>query len=337
MARLDALNARIGARRARLLDLAALRAVLAAPTPEARLERLRESAAGAALPADLGGVAAAPARAEAALRAAQREEALRLLDRAEGRRARGLLRAFLGLEEAEAVKAVLRGVAHGAPIDATLAAAPPAPDLPDAALRAAATAPHAGRRASTPWRRPARPSRPPRARRSRRGATLAVLELAADCAAHARARTACRRAGEDGRILARHLADRADARNAATLLALEGAAPAVGLLARRAAPASTRRPLAALAADEPSAARRAVAVAFDLAPGALATPWAADVALEGAVLAPLRREARQRPLSLAVVLRHLLERRLEVRRAALVLRASAVGLPGDEILDLVEA
>lgn len=335
MARLDRLNGRIGARRARLLDLAAFRAVLAAATTEARLERLRESAAGAALPADLGAGAAALARAEAALRAAQREEALRLLDQVEGRRARGLLRAFLGLEEAEAVKAVLRGVAHGAPIDATLAAAPPAPDLPDAVLRAAAATPHLA--AALDALAAAGSAVAAAAREALEGgSTLAALELAADRAAHARARSACRRAGEDGRILARHLGDRVDARNAATLLALEGAAPSSGCWLA----GGTRfdeAALAALAAEEPSAARRALEVAFDLSPGALATPWGAAVALEGAVLAPLRREARQLPLSLAVPLRHLLERRLEVRRAALLLRASAVGLPGEEILDLVEA
>jgi V/A-type H+-transporting ATPase subunit C len=39
----------------------------------------------------------------------------------------------------------------------------------------------------------------------------------------------------------------------------------------------------------------------------------------------------------AVPLRHLLERRAEVRRAALVLRAAAIGLPGEELLSLVEA
>lgn len=334
MARLDRLNGRIGARRARLLDLAAFRAVLAAATTEARLERLRESAAGEALPADLGAGAAALARAEAALRAAQREEALRLLEQVEGRRARGLLRAFLGLEEAEAVKAVLRGVAHGAPIDATLAAAPPAPDLPDA-VRAAAATPHLA--AALDALAAAGSAVAAAAREALEGgSTLAALELAADRAAHARARSACRRAGEDGRILARHLGDRVDARNAATLLALEGAAPSSGCWLA----GGTRfdeAALAALAAEEPSAARRALEAAFTLSPGALATPWGAAVALEGALLAPLRREARQRPLSLAVPLRHLLERRLEVRRAALLLRASAVGLPGEEILDLVEA
>lgn len=335
MARLDRLNARLGARRPALLDGPALRAVLAGATTEARLERLRATAAGAALPAELGAGAVALTRAESALQAARQAEASWVLGEAEGRRARRLLRAYLGLDEAEAVKAILRGVTHGAPLDATLAAAPPSPALPAAALRAAAAAPGveaaldlliaAGSEVATAARAALAD-----------GAAWPAVELAADRAAYARAAAACRRAGEDGRILAAHLADRVDARNAATLLALAGAPPAEPCWLAGGARLDEAT-LAALAAEEPARARAELAAALGLPAEALATPWGADTALERALLAPVRREARRLPLSLAVPLRHLLERRAEVRRAAVVLRAAAIGVAGEELLDLVEA
>lgn len=334
MARLDRLNARLGARRPALLDGSALRALLAGVTTEARLERLRGTALGAALPAELGAGAVAMARAESALQAARQAEAAWLLGEAEGRRARGLLRAFLGLDEAEAVKAVLRGVAHGAPIDATLAAAPPSPALPLATLRAAAAAP--GVDAALDLLIAAGSEVAAAARAAVAAAAWPAVELAADRAAYARAEAACHRAGEDGRILAAHVADRVDARNVATLLALAGAPPAEACWL----PGGARldeATLAALAAEEPARARAEVAAAFGLRPEALETPWGADTALEGALLAPVRRASRRLPLSLAVPLRHLLERRAEVRRAAVVLRAAAIGVAGEELLDLVEA
>lgn len=337
MARLDRLNARVGARRPGLLGPAALRELLARPGPEARLELLRASAAGAALPAEPGAGPAALVRCEAALRAAREDEALRLLPEAEGRRARELLRAFLDLDEAAAVKAVVRGVAHGAPIDAILAAAPASPGLAEDVLRAAASAtdlPAALDRlvdAGSTVAAAAREALPPPGRPG----ALAAVELAADRAAFERAGRACRRGGEDARILARHLSARVDARNAATLLLLAGAPAADCWL-----PGGERlgaQALGALAAAGPEAARRAVAEAFGLPEDALASPWGAEQALEAALIAPLRREARRLPLSLAVPLWYLLQRRAEVRRAALVLRGAAVGIAGEELLDLVEA
>jgi V/A-type H+-transporting ATPase subunit C len=80
-----------------------------------------------------------------------------------------------------------------------------------------------------------------------------------------------------------------------------------------------------------------VARAFDLVVAALARRWAAERALEDAVLRPLLREARRRPLSLAVPLSFLLARRAEVGRVAVVLRGASLGLPADELLDLAEA
>lgn len=335
MARLDLANARVAAWRTRLASNATLRELLARGTLDARLEVLR-AATGA--PAGAPGGPEPLAGVEAELRAGVRRAAERILRDAEGRRPRRLLAAFLALDEAEAVKAVVRGVALGAPLGEIVAAAPPTPALPEAALREAAAAADVGAALAILGARgslvavavlDALPSGP--------AIGLAPLELAADRAAIARARRACRGGGEDAAILARHLEDRVDLRNALTLLALGGASPAADpfLAGGRRLSLPALRALAS--SRDAAAAGAAIAEAFGLRPRELATPWAAERALEDAIAEPLRRDARARPLSLAVPLAYLLARRAEVRRVALVLRGAALGLPADEILDVAEA
>jgi V/A-type H+-transporting ATPase subunit C len=333
VARLDCANARIGARRARLLGAGSLRDLLARPSSEARVELLRALPVGAALPAELGDDPLAAV--EAALREGWRRDALGILAAAEGARARALLEAWLRLDEAAAVKAVLRGVAKRVPVDDALAAAPPTPALPEEALRRAAAAltveeavavlAEAGSTLAGPLRR--------ELPLGVEGSVL-PLEIAADRAAVEQARRACRRRGEDGALLLRHLQDRVDVRNAETLLALAGAAPAVDAFVaggRRLPETEFRR----LAGSGAAAMRSGLSLLF---PGAgAAAPWAAARALERALVVPLRREARSRPLSIAVPLAYLAERRAEVRRVALVLRGAALELPAEEILALVEA
>jgi V/A-type H+-transporting ATPase subunit C len=334
VARLDLANARVCAWRARLLRNDTLRELLARGTLEARLDVLR------AATCDLEGGTGGPdalAAAEASLRAGVRRAAARLLRDVEGRRARVLLAAFLALDEAAAVKAVARGVALGASLDVIVASAPPTPALPEPVLREAAAAADLGAAlASLASAGSAIAAAVLEARPAAGDGGLAALELAADRAAHARARSACRRGGEDAAVLARHLEDRADVRNALTLLALAGAPPAADpfLAGGRRLPLAMLRALAG--SRDAGAACAAVAKVFGLSAGAVATPWAAERALEEAVLARLHREARRRPLSLAVPLAYLLARCAETRRAALVLRGASLGLPADEILDLAE-
>jgi V/A-type H+-transporting ATPase subunit C len=336
VARLDYANARIGARRARLLGREALHAVLARSTQEARVEALRASPLGPCIPREVGTGDEALGVIERALRADVRREALAILAYAEGRRARALLAAFLGLEEAVAVKSVLRGVVHGAPIDVALASAPVVPELPEASLRAAAAASTLDDAVATLERAGstvAAAVRPELPGFSQDG--LLPLEIAADRAAIARATAVARVRGEDAALLSAYLADRVDGRNAATLLALAGSAGAEWFVpgGRRIAEQSFRT----LAGAPAEAVRAAVEAAFPGVAPAAAEPWAVDRALEQAALAPLWREMRRRPLSIAVPLAYLLARRAEVTRVALVLRGAALGLPGDEILDLVEA
>lgn len=336
MARLDYANARLGARRARLLGAAGLREVLARPSLEARIDLLRRTGLAAVLP---DGPGPDPLGAcEAALREGWRREAARVLAGVEGERPRALLAAFLGLDDAAAAKAALRAAARGTPADRALAAAPPTPGLPEVALRAAAEAP--GLAQAIERLAAAAPLLGAALRAALPGSAagdLLPIEVAADRAVVARARAAATGNGEDREVLRRHLGDRVDARNAATLLALAGLPPRADafLEGGRRLGEGEFRALAGAAAD---AVRAAVA---RLVPGggegALATPWGADLALERAWIAPLRREARVRPLSLAVPLAYLAERRAEVRRVALLLRGAELGLAGDELLDLVEA
>lgn len=338
MARLDLVNARAAARRSRLLGDRGLQALALRAGLGARLEALRATPWGDGLPA---GDAPPLADVEAALREAQRREAAWLAALAEGAAAGRALRAFLSLADADAVKALLRGVAAAAPPERILAAAPPSPGLPaDALARAAAAGDLGGAVAAlaaaghplAPALEAALPEVP------RRGVTC--LEVACAAAAAAAVRRAARRAGEDGAVLLRHLAERADAANAALLLALAGAGPRAREAAAQLLDGGGRLPPAAAAAllgAAPEAVRAALAAAFPGAAGALADPAAADLALERRLLASARRAARAAPLSLAVPLAYLLERRAEGRRIALLLRAGALELPPDEVLGLLEA
>jgi V/A-type H+-transporting ATPase subunit C len=165
---------------------------------------------------------------------------------------------------------------------------------------------------------------------------LAGAELAADAAAILRARAACRGRGEDARVMADALADLADARNAATLLVLAGKVPTSPpwIPGGRRWDAARLDHLARSGAEP---ARLALAAGLEVPAAALESAAGAERALEAARVRALRREARARPLSLAVPLAYLAARREEVRRIALVLRGVAVGVEADELLDLVEA
>jgi V/A-type H+-transporting ATPase subunit C len=341
VSRLDYANARVGARRARLLGPGTFRELLAHPTLEGRLAMLRDTAAGAALPgvaaAAPGGEAASLGPVEAGLREALAREELRILADAEGGRARALLAAVLGIEEATSVKAIVRGVAHGATVERILAAALPAPGLGPERLREAAASTSVERALAAlaaGGSEVAVAAQVALALRAKHG--LLPLELAADRAAFARAAAAARGPGEDAAIVRAHLEDRVDARNAATLLALAGAAPGADAFVAggRRLPEPAFR---ALAGAPPPELRAGLAARFRGEAAGLASPWSADRALERAVLGPLRRAARTHPLSVAVPLAYLLERRAEVRRVALVLRGTAIGVPGEELVELVEA
>lgn len=338
MARLDLLNARVAARRSRLLGARGLRELALRAGLAARLEALRAGPWGAGLP---DGAAPPLGEVEAALRESQRREAAWLAGLAEGAAAGRALRALLALDDADAVKALLRGVAAAAPPERILAAAPASPGLPAALLaRAAAAGGVAG--AVAALRASGHPLAPALAAalEAPGGWGLARLEAAADQAAAAAAWRVARGAGADGAALAHHLAERADAWNARLLLAVAGAGPRAQEARDLVHPGGTRLPpavAAPLLGAPHEAVHAAVAAAWPGLAAALGDPAAAELALERRLLVAARRAARAAPLSLAVPIAYLLERRAEGRRIALLLRADAFALPADEVLGLLEA
>ncbi|HEY6106977.1 MAG TPA: V-type ATPase subunit [Anaeromyxobacteraceae bacterium] len=336
MARCDFAAGRIGARRGRLLGPRGLRELVARPDLPARLELLRQSGyAGLVPPAGRGGDGAL-ADVERGLLDLSRRESLRLLRDIEGRRPGRLFAAFLRLGDAENVKTLLRGLAGSESAERLRALTAPSVGLDEEALARLAAQPDPAAAArlldelGSPFAGAVAEALPGL---SRPGGLLR-LDAAVDRAFLSLARSAARRAGEDGRLLAGVLGGWADARNAATLLSLSGEGdPGEFFLPGGARLGEGRfRRLARLG---PEALRQALR---DLAPPvALGDPFRADHLLGAALRRATRRAARGAPLSLAVPLSFALDRNAEVRRVRLVLRGALFGLPADDLLDLVEA
>jgi V/A-type H+-transporting ATPase subunit C len=334
MSRLDFVNARLRARRSRLLGADDVRELLTRPTTEARLELVARRAGSDER------AARSVAAAEALLLDRLHAESVRILAQVEGAAARRALAAALAVDDAAVVKAALRAVLAGGSVERAVAAALPSPTLAPATARAIVLArtPEALAGALAATGHPlALPLRAALARTGPR--TLARLELAIDAAALDAARSrAGSGTGEDAAVVREHVALRIDARNAATLLVLTGAdaAPlADGFVPGGARFEATR--FRVLATGPREAARAAVAAAFRGIGAALARPWTAERALAREVLGGLRRAARDRPLSVAVPLLYLAERQAELRRIRVILRGAELALPGDDLLALAEA
>lgn len=346
MARLDYVNAKVGARRSRLTGAEGLRELLVRPTLAARVELLVSRGRLAALPGVAEGAARgggrpedAPvlAEVEAALRAGVREDESRLLAEVEGAPQRRLLSAAFVLQEARAIKILLRGTTHGAAPDRLVALIPATERLPEARARrlAGAASPEAlaGLLAEegSPF---AEAIRAGLGERDRVG--LVAAEVAIDRVAFAGVAEAARRGGEDAAALLDWLAGQADARNATTLLALGTGSTSTQLFV----PGGRRIPaeaFARLSRGSGEARLSAAAALVPCAPDRLADPSAAEMLLERAEVRRLTRAARRRPLSLAVPLAWIEARREEIRRIAVVLRGTSLELPGEAILDWVEA
>lgn len=334
MARLDRVNAWVGARRSRLAGPEVLRELLVRPSLEARIELLVRSGR---IPAPGGDGGGAPLEAvEAALRAGVRADEVRLLRDVEGARPRRLLAAAIGIQEGQGLKVLLRGTAFGAPAERLLAQAPATEGLPEHRLRALAEAasPEAlAERLSVEGSPFAAPLRAALVERDRDG--LLPAEVAIDRVAFGRVADAARGRGEDAASLSDWLAATADARNALTLLALGANVPSRDLFipgGRRIGAGTFAR----LARGGAAARRLAAAALVPCDPARLADPAGAERLLERAVTRRLTLAARRAPLSLAVPLAWLAARREEIRRYAVLLRGTLMGLPGEVILDLVE-
>jgi V/A-type H+-transporting ATPase subunit C len=136
-------------------------------------------------------------------------------------------------------------------------------------------------------------------------------------------------------VVARWIRRRVDATNAATLLKLDGAGDPASLFVAGGATLAERRfvELAKL-----GGATLRDALQAELSPRAAlpSSPWRLDRWFERRELAALRREARLRPLSIAVALHYVAEVRAEMRLLRLVLAGGESGLGPDELIGLME-
>lgn len=333
--RLDHVNARVGGRRSRLAGAGELRELLIRPTLAARVELLVRAGRLPPPPPEREGPGLAAV--EASLRAALRADEERLLREVEGARPRRLLAAAFGLQEAQALKVLLRGTAFGAPAERLMALAPVTGRLPEARLRALAASASPEEliaRLAAEGSPYAEPLRVPVAERDREG--LLPAEVALDRVAYGGVAAAAKGRGEDAACLRDWLAGRADLRNALTLVAMGAAVPSGDLFlpgGRRLGRESFSR----LARGTVEARRGAAAALVPCAPERMGDATVAERLLERAAARALTRAARRAPLSLAVPLAWIEARREEVRRIAVLLRGAALGIPGDTLLDLVEA
>jgi V/A-type H+-transporting ATPase subunit C len=344
MARADYANARVRARRGRLLGPKGITKLLAQPGLAARLEHLKQTDYGPQLATHL-------AREPDPLRAAERGlrmqlvEDLLAIDRfLDGERARGLFRSVLAFEDGWNLKTVLRGITRGEPPERTFLLLAPTPELDEAALGELVRQRDvkAVLDLLTTWRSPYASSLGRAFESFRTHRELFLLEVALDQHLFAGALRAARGDGEDGRMLLGFLEAQIDLANASTLLKRTDGARSAELFIPGGRLVSLKR-FQKLATLRDGELREALArlgrLHLDLrlaAMGERTDPFAADQLLQRALRQAMRREAGVHPLSLAVPLSFVLERRAEVQRIRLVLRGAEFGVPGEELLALVE-
>lgn len=316
----DYANARVHAMRSRLLGRGGIAALLAEPGLRARLEFLERTDYREAVAAAGGTSAQQLAAAERGLRKRLMDD-LTLIDGfLAGERPRALFRSILAFEDGWTIKTVLRGIAASAAPERMLLLLAPTPELGQGALEELVRQREIKAVVDllATWRSPyARPLVGALASGAHRF-DLLHLEVPLDRLLFRRALEAAACGGEDGRVLRTLLETQIDLVNAATRAKLadqDGAEEFFIPGGRAMAPAGSRfyEPLAALR-----------------------DPVAADHLLRGALKEAMRRETAQHPLSLAVPLSFVLDRRAEIQRIRLVLRGAEFGLPAGELLELVE-
>jgi V/A-type H+-transporting ATPase subunit C len=336
--------ARVRAMRSRLLGEAGIRELLAQPGLGARLDLLRKTGYAVAVAAHAAGEADPLQEAERGLRATLGDDLLRidrfLIDDA----ARSLLRAALAFEDAFSLKTILRGVAANEPAERTFLLVAPTPGFEDAALRELVGQEDVKGVVDllVTWGSPYAAPLEDAFRRYLAHRELLVLETALDRFVFAQALERAAAGGREGRILRGILERQIDLANAATLLKL--AATVSGdeffIPGGRRIDLGRYLRLARLGEREVrSALFEEARLHLDPRLAALAErgdAFAVDQALRDALAEDVRKEARIRPLSIAVPLSFLQERQAEVRRIRLVLRGAEFGLPADDLLSLVE-
>lgn len=344
MARCDYANARIRAMKGRLLGRKGITELLAQPGLAARLDYLKKTDYGEAVAAHL-------AREPDSLRGAERGLRMRLVDDLlridrflAGERVRSLFRAVLAFEDGWNLKTILRGITRGEPPERTFLLLLPTPELDDPALGEMVRQKEVRAVVDllATWRSPYALPLTEAFERFRTRRELFLLELALDQFLFARALEAARGDGEDGRILLGFLETQIDLANAGTLLKRADGALGEELFIPGGRLVTLKR-FQQLSTLRERELREALAQQGRLLldprlamMGERADPFTVDQILHQALSVAMHREARVHPLSLAVPLSFVLERRAEVKRIRLVLRGAEFGLPAEELLALVE-
>ncbi len=339
----DYANARLAGMRSRLLGTPRILDLLAQPHLAARIEVLKHSDYGVTLAQEL--TRGDPMRdTERALSRRFAGDVRATLHFLAGDRHEPVLRSVLGILDAWALKAVLRGVAVRAPVDDLVSLVAPTPSFDLAALvelcrqrDVKAVVDLLATWMSPLW--------PPLARAwpdySRRH-DLGALELALDRAVFARALAATKGAGRHRRLLRSVIATQIDLVNAATLLKLagHGEEPALFIVGGAALTAVRWHALARLAEPRLRAALFALAPLRRLAPAGDPSKLSAldlEQLLARALRESVTRLARVEPLSLLVPLAFVLNRQAEIQHIRLALRGAALGVPAADLLPRLEA
>ena len=340
----DYANARVRAMRSRLLGRAGIAALLAERDLAGRLELLERSDYGELITTAAGSASDELAAAERGLRARLMDDFAKIDRFLAGERPRALFRSILAFEDGWTIKTILRGVAAGEPPERMFLLLAPTPELDHAALEELVRQREVKAVVDllASWRSPYAGALVDGLAAYAHGRDLLHLEVALDRLLFSRALAAARHDGDDGRMLRAFLEAHIDLVNAATLLKLagHGGAGEFFIAGGRFIGAPRYRQYAWLdaAALREALARegRLLAVAGLRTLAALGDPAAADQLLQRALGEAMRREAARNPLSLAVPLSFVLDRRAEIQRIRLVLRGAEFGLPAAELLDLVE-
>lgn len=328
--------ARVRGLHGHLLGRRGVTELAAQPSLAARIELLRRAGL-------VTGAALTLRQVERELRAGVARDLARVDRWLAGDRSGPLVRAIVAFTDAWSLKTVLRGVERNEPAARLRALLAPTVELGEGEL--AELAAQRGARQVinllASWRSPY--AEPLLAAAAASGGTidLPALELALDRFVHARAlRLARRRLGTDGAVARKLLAIAADLANAATLLALAGRANLEELFLDG-GQALSRERFAKLArmtrAEVHDAIRgdRRLALEAAFTDGVL-EPFRLQRLVALRPLRPLRRVAREHPLSIAVPLLYVLELLDELRAVRLILEAGELGLPAHELVELVE-
>ncbi len=344
MAWCDYTNARVRAMRGRLLGREGVLGLLALPDLAARLDFLRKTDYGTAIATHLSTVPDPLEGAERGLRARLMDDTRRIDRFLRHEQAQPLFRVILAFEDGRNLKTVLRGVARGEAPERVFHLLAPTLGLDDPALKELVRERDVksviDRLATwqSPYAFPLGEALPSYLKRG----DLLFLENALDRFLFAQALARARREGEDGQILLTFLKTWIDLTNAATLLKLAGEGADFEFFIPGGLTITEAVFFEYVVLGQPELGEALVrefrhrfgegwATAEELQDA-----FTAEQRVHAALVAMLGREARLRPLSLAVPLAFVLEREAEVRQIRLVLRGAEFGLPPAELLSLVE-